>query len=153
MSDEVEAKAQALTQTETDLANAILLIQEKEAEIAKFKQPTTVEIPLTSDQADNAEHTPVSTNASFGIKFPENPQRGDLYLRVDMLPNKLFKWNGQKWIEVDRAVNDRYVYEEEYIQYLVGQVRANTISFDDLTKAEQEEVLKHLDYNTRSNLR
>jgi hypothetical protein len=152
LANEVEAKTQTLTQTETDLANAILLIQEKEAELAKFKQPTPIEIPLTVDDADNATTTPVSTNASFGIKFPENPQRGDLYIRVDMLPNKLFKWNGTKWIEVDKTTNDRYVYEEEYIRYVAEQVRSGQIDFNDLTKAEQEEVLKRLDYHTKSNL-
>lgn len=152
MANEVEAKTQTLTQTETDLANAILLIQEKEAELAKFKQPTPIEIPLTVNDADNATTNPVSTNASFGIKFPENPQRGDLYIRVDMLPNKLFKWNGTKWIEVDKTTNDRYVYEEEYIRYVAEQVRSGQIDFNDLTKAEQEEVLKRLDYHTKSNL-
>jgi hypothetical protein len=152
LANEVEAKTQTLTQTETDLANAILLIQEKELELAKFKQPTSIEIPLTVDDADNATTAPVSTNASFGIKFPENPQRGDLYIRVDMLPNKLFKWNGTKWIEVDKTTNDRYVYEEEYIRYVAEQVRSGQIDFNDLTKAEQEEVLKRLDYHTKSNL-
>jgi hypothetical protein len=95
----------------------------------------------------------VSTNANFGTKFPVNPARGDLFLRVDYLPNRLYKWNGSKWIEVSRELTDQYAYETEYIKFITEKIKSGEYSIDDLTKPEQEEVLKHLDYNTRSNLR
>ena len=110
-------------------------------------------VALTTADADNAEKQPKETNASFGTKFPANPIKGDLFLRVDSLPNKLYKWNGQKWIEVDRNTNDRYAYEKEYIKFLTDKVRTGEYQLDHLTKPEQDEVFKHLDYATRSNIR
>jgi nucleotide-binding universal stress UspA family protein len=143
-----------LEQTEKDLANAILLIQEKEQELATIKkQQTTIpNFDLTVDDADNVLSEGKSTNAGFGTSFPNNPKRGDVYLRVDMLPNKPYKWNGNKWIELERSAIDRYVHENEYIKYLIDKVKSGEYDFHELTKAEQEEVLKNLDYKTRSDL-
>jgi hypothetical protein len=143
-----ELQAQ-LENTEKDLASAILVIQEKEAEIDRLKKSNA--FALTDDDADNLDRER-ATNAGFGTQFPTNPTKGDMYLRVDMLPNKLYKWNGRKWIETDRNKTDRYVYEEEYIKYVAEKVRIGEIDFADLNKAEQEEVLKKLDYTTRSQL-
>jgi hypothetical protein len=75
-----------------------------------------------------------------------------MFLRVDQLPNRLYKWNGQKWIEVSKDASDWYAYETQYINFLVDKVRGGEYDFHELSKAEQEEVLKHLDYNTRRNL-
>jgi len=33
-----------------------------------------------------------------GISFPSNPTAGQFYLRVDYLPNRLFRFNGTHWI-------------------------------------------------------
>ena len=35
----------------------------------------------------------------FGIQFPRNPVSGDMFLRTDYLPNRLFRWNGNKWVK------------------------------------------------------
>ena len=37
-------------------------------------------------------------NADFGIEFPASPQKGDIFLRVDYLPSRLFKWNNSKFL-------------------------------------------------------
>jgi len=109
--------------------------------------PASIEIP---DLSISAEQT--SSDAGFGTAFPTDPKRGDLFLRVDQLPNRLYKWNGQKWIEVSKDAADWYAYEDQYIKFLVEKVRSGEYDFNDLSKVEQEEVLKHLDYNTRQNL-
>ena len=146
----------ALTQTELDLANAVVVIQEREAELAKTKpismpvKPVT--FGLTDDDADNLPTSAASSTAGFGTRFPANPQKGDMFLRVDMLPNKLFKWNGQKWIEVAKSTTDRYAYEEEYIKYITQKVVSGEYDMNDLSKAEQEEVLKRLDHQQKSKL-
>ena len=151
----------ALTQTELDLANAVLVIQEKEAEIAQLEvktlptksPPPPITFALTDDDADNLEGLPATpTNAGFGTKFPSNPQRGDVFLRVDMLPNKLFKWNGQKWIEIAKSTTDRYAYEEEYILYLLEKIRTKEYSMDDLSPAERDQVIGRLNYQEKSKL-
>lgn len=156
MGQQVQEKELALTQTELDLANAVLVIQEKDAELA---HPTTQDIPtkpitfaLSEADADNAPTTSQQSDAGFGTQFPSNPKKGDMFLRVDLLPNKLYKWNGQKWIEVAKSTTDRYAYEEEYIQYITDKIISGEYDMDDLSKAEQEEVLKRLSHSQKRRL-
>ena len=155
---EIKAKEleTTLNQTELDLANAVVVIQEREAEIAKIKRPSSTPKPitfaLTEDDADNSPTSNTASDAGFGTKFPVNPKKGDLFLRVDMLPNKLYKWNGQKWIEVAKSTTDRYAYEEEYIKYITGKIVTGEYDIEDLSKAEQEEVLKRLTHSQKAQL-
>jgi hypothetical protein len=43
-----------------------------------------------------------SPRADFGTKFPEFAFEGDIFVRVDTMPNKIFRFNGKSWIEVDK---------------------------------------------------
>lgn len=163
----------ALTQTELDLANAVLVIQEKESklteleserdqaievvtelinEIPPIPQSIIPNLALTELDADNIPTSTASSQAGFGTKFPTNPQKGDMFLRVDMLPNKLYKWNGQKWIEVAKSTTDRYAYEEEYILYLLEKIRTKEYSMDDLSPTERDQVIGRLNYQEKSKL-
>jgi|TARA_B110000503_G_C7159719_1_gene419066 hypothetical protein len=40
----------------------------------------------------------------FGINFPANPGSGDYWLRTDFLPNKLFRYDGTKWVRQEDSV-------------------------------------------------
>jgi hypothetical protein len=170
---EVQAKTSALTQTELDLANAVVLIQEKEAKVVELEserdqaievvaelinetppvpQSIIPNLALTELDADNIPTSTASSQAGFGTRFPINPKKGDLFLRVDILPNKLYKWNGQKWIEVAKSTTDRYAYEEEYIKYITNKIITGEYDIDDLSKPEQEEVLKRLTHTQKAQL-
>ena len=132
-----------------------MIIQERETELAKIKNTAAqkpVTFALTDNDADNVPTSSTASNAGFGTRFPANPKKGDLFLRVDMLPNKLYKWNGQKWIEVAKSTTDRYAYEEEYIKYITDKIISGEYDMDDLSKAEQEEVLKRLTYDQKRRL-
>lgn len=39
-----------------------------------------------------------------GISFPANPTIGNFCLRTDYLPNRLFRYDGRRWIKVEDAV-------------------------------------------------
>lgn len=39
-----------------------------------------------------------------GISFPTNPINGDYHLRLDYLPNRLFRFSGVKWVKMEDAV-------------------------------------------------
>ena len=41
---------------------------------------------------------------SAGVSFPTNPQQGDYHLRLDYLPNRLFRFDGKKWIKIEDNV-------------------------------------------------
>jgi hypothetical protein len=39
-----------------------------------------------------------------GISFPVNPIEGDYFLRTDFLPNRLFRYDGSRWVKREDAV-------------------------------------------------
>lgn len=39
-----------------------------------------------------------------GISFPTNPQQGAYALRLDYFPNRLFRYDGRRWIHIEDAV-------------------------------------------------
>lgn len=93
-------------------------------------------------QADNVDGNQIKSD--FGTKFPDSADKGDMFLRVDYLPNKLFKFNGQKWIEVDKSKTDSYTYDEQYIQFLIEKLQSGEYEIDQLSASEQELVAEKL---------
>ena len=39
-----------------------------------------------------------------GIAFPQNPQVGDYFLRIDYFPQLLFRWDGKIWVRISENV-------------------------------------------------
>jgi hypothetical protein len=60
-------------------------------------------------------------------------------VRVDTLPNKLFRWTGTNWMQLDKQLTDTYL-NDEYVEHLTDQVQRGYTDVDDLTVQEQEEV-------------
>lgn len=97
--------------------------------------------------ADNDTKLPKEVKAHFGIDFPVNPEKGEIFLRVDFLPSKLFKFNGNMWIEVDKAITNSYVYNEDFIKYLITEIEAGHIDPEDLTSVERDQISEFLSKN------
>jgi len=47
---------------------------------------------------------PNSLVTGAGVAFPPNPMQGDYFLRLDYLPNRLFRFNGGVWAKIEDAV-------------------------------------------------
>jgi hypothetical protein len=47
---------------------------------------------------------PNSITCGTGISFPTNPINGEYFLRLDYLPNRLFRFNGQYWLRIEDSV-------------------------------------------------
>jgi len=98
-------------------------------------------------EADN--ELPTSNNITgFGISFPSNPTKGDMFLRVDSLPSILYKFNGINWIEVNKTLTDSHAYDDAYIDHLIDKIDSGEYDEDLLTDAERERILQRL--NTRA---
>jgi len=162
--------------TQQDLDNAIGLIAEMQAkldvlqaehdakheELAQLKSVDPINLtdhlgnPIATyypqvtipDLSITATINEQPTNAGFGTDFPKNPNKGDVYLRVDHLPSRLYKWNDKKWIEIDKETTDRYAYDEEYIKHLVERMRNGEYDYDLLSSAEQEQIERYLNGNS-----
>jgi hypothetical protein len=78
----------------------------------------------TDASADARRITPTNTNAysgylvgdglapngepiSMGTSFPGDAQEGDFVLRLDFLPNRLFRYSGSRWIKVEDDVRSK----------------------------------------------
>lgn len=92
-------------------------------------------------QADSVEQF---GDVDFGTKFPETPNKGDAYIRVDYLPTKLFKWNGVKWIEIDKNITDTFVYNDNYIDHLIAKIGSGEYDPDLLNPSEREQIEQRL---------
>jgi hypothetical protein len=82
----------------------------------------------------------------FGSAFPKDPVKGDFSLRTDVVPTKLFKFNGEKWIEVDKDTTDVYAYDDAYIAWLIQQIDTGSYDVDLLTESEREQIAVRLNY-------
>jgi hypothetical protein len=89
-------------------------------------------------------------NSSFGLAFPATPSRGDSFVRTDVAPNQLFKFNGDRWILVDKATADNYTYDTAYIDHLIDKINNGTYDVDLLSASEQEQVAQRLQTKTNN---
>jgi hypothetical protein len=80
----------------------------------------------------------------FGNAFPKYSRVGDIYIRTDAMPHIVYKFNGKKWIEVDKTQNTSYVQYIPYLQYLIQKCESGEYDTDYLTDAEREEIESHL---------
>jgi len=87
-------------------------------------------VPLV--EADN--------DVRFGNQWPENISKGTMFLNTAYYPNKLFKYNGSKWIEVDKNLSDGYVYNDAYINYLMDKISTGEYDVDMLSNAERTQI-------------
>jgi hypothetical protein len=94
-------------------------------------------------QADN-DSVPVQTVTGFGIAFPDQPNKGDSYLRVDRLPTVLYKFNGRAWIEIDKEISNSYLYQDAYIDYLISKIDSGEYDPDLLSDTEREAIAQRL---------
>lgn len=111
------------------------------------------DIDIKADQVVEPDLTPVPDFASvesrsdFGKQFPPQPEVGDTFLFTLLLPHKLYKWNGNDWIVLDKTTTDRYAYDKEYIKYLSVQLQKGEYDVEMLSQTEQEQIMQYLEEN------
>lgn len=64
-----------------------------------------------------------------------------------MLPNKLYKFTSQNWIEIPKSRTTTYLDNQEYVDYLSSKVQRGEIEMEDLTPQEQEELVGWVPYD------
>jgi hypothetical protein len=92
--------------------------------------------------ADNIPHS--GEVKGFGTQFPADPGKGDMFLRVDRLPSALYKFNGNIWIEVDKALSDQHAYDAAYIDHLISKISTGEYDPDLLSDAERTSIEQRL---------
>jgi len=103
------------------------------------------ELPDLAPIADNVAPLKSAPKSSFGTEFPENSSKGDLFLRTDYLPTRLFKFNGDSWISLEKTNTDSYTYDDAYINYLISKIDTGEYDSEDLSDAEREQIRDFLE--------
>ena len=103
------------------------------------------ELPNLAPIADNTAPLKSAPKSSFGTEFPENSSKGDLFLRTDYLPTRLFKFNGDSWISLEKTNTDSYTYDDAYINYLISKIDTGEYDSEDLSDAEREQIRDFLE--------
>jgi hypothetical protein len=80
------------------------------------------------------------TMLGFGSQFPTEVVKGDTFLRVDRLPSALYKYNGTRWIEVDKKFSDQYAYDTAYIDHLIAKIDSGEYDPELLSDAERDQI-------------
>jgi hypothetical protein len=118
-----------ITQAETDIPlsgydTSSMYITPVDSSGMPVGNPITVDnTAITADELDVTADTGVSSPAAkikgyltgdgkapnglvtgAGISFPANPNEGDYFLRLDYLPNRLFRFDGSFWRKIEDAV-------------------------------------------------
>jgi len=133
---------QALDQEDSASEASMAPISQPEPEVTEVRAEVIPEAERPGDYITDpvANLFKRQPETGFGNNFPDNPVRGDLFLRTDFRPTRLFKWNDIKWIEVNKTTTTAYVYNDAYIQFLTDQVLSGVYGWEDLTELEQEQV-------------
>ena len=133
---EVEASCNVELQRANNLSAQLM-----EALHPPRSRPALPDLGLSADNVPDLRSAPES---SFGIEFPANPGKGDLFLRTDFLPTKLFKYNGERWFELDKGNTDAYAYNDNYLEYRINKLSTGEYDRDDLSDAEHEQIAQYL---------
>jgi hypothetical protein len=114
-------------------------IKEERAKLARGKITELPWMQLIADNELGREPT-----SGFGISFPANPIKGDTYMRVDSMPNVLYKFNGAHWIIVDKNLTDNYTYDDAYIEHLIAKLTSGEYDPDMLSDAEADAIARRV---------
>ena len=92
----------------------------------------------------------IQSTTGFGSLFPKMAKKGDIFVRVDVLPNRVFKFDGNKWLEQNKATSQSYLYNNEYIEFLIERIKTGEYDLDVLSDNEKSEIEAYLKGNQNS---
>jgi hypothetical protein len=89
---------------------------------------------------------PNGNPAGFGNSFPAtNVDKGDYFLRTDFLPNRLFRFDGVRWVKVEDSVrltttntDTRATYKTDFIN------KTGNTTINGLTVAQRQSLTNAL---------
>jgi len=86
---------------------------------------------------------PNGNPAGFGINFPTTGvDKGDYFLRTDYLPNRLFRYDGTRWVKIEDSVRITHSNTDTRSTQKTGFVNNNTSSTINGLTVEQRQSLE-----------
>jgi hypothetical protein len=105
-----------------------------------FARGEIAELPWMKLVANNEQ----TTSTGFGVSFPLQANKGDTFVRVDQMPNMVYKFNGSDWIIVDKTLSDNYTYDAAYIDHLINKLESGEYDPEFLSDVEREQIAQRL---------
>jgi hypothetical protein len=71
----------------------------------------------------------------MGSSFPSSPVNGDYFLRTDFFPNRLFRYDGSKWMKYadnDRITLSNDIARNTYKTRFINETATNDIGGEDV---------------------
>ena len=75
----------------------------------------------------------------FGIQFPRDNNEGDYFLRTDFLPNRMFRYDGSRWVKVTddiRMTLSNTLERQTYKTTFINNTNVNTISGEEVEERQ-----------------
>lgn len=82
-------------------------------------------------------------DTNFGTQFPKIARKGDLFVRVDVLPNRVFKFDGKKWLQQSKEVTTSYL-DKGYLDFLIAKIGTGEYDLDLLSENEKMELEQYI---------
>jgi hypothetical protein len=121
-------------------------------ELVSVDQPVLFDDKTQHEPAEEVEAVlpvPVTANdgpetiigdTDFGNDLPATAQKGDQYILTTVIPTTLYKYNGTKWVSIDKNKSDSYTYNSAYIEYLVQKIATGEYDPELLTDGERTQI-------------
>ena len=151
--EEVEKPKPAIIATEIETEGVTTLIPEKVDNDSDYTlDPDGKSIRKDALKSMHPElflntDTARASSTKFGQEFPLTATKGDIFVRVDQMPNRVYKFEGKSWIEMEKEASDTYLYDEEYIKHLVAKIQTGEYDVDLLSDSERQQIEIYLTDN------
>ncbi len=88
---------------------------------------------------------PNGADFGHGIQFPSTAYDNDFFLRTDMMPNRLFRYDGKRWIKVEDAVRHTLTNTDSRNTFRTGFINnTNSAEIAGQTVQERQSISKAL---------
>lgn len=96
------------------------------------------------------KYLPPAPMSGFGPDFPRQAGKGDTWIRTGSLPHAMYKYNGDRWILLDRSATDNYNYDTAYVDHLIELISTGEYDPELLSESEQEQLAQRLQQKSQA---
>lgn len=99
----------------------------------------------TTGYLDGDGTAPNGFPTGAGIVFPQNPQVGDYFLRIDYFPQILYRWDGRMWVRISENVRTQTGFSVSNTSQLSGFINNDAqVKLTDGTYVDQKQPLSSI---------
>jgi flagellar basal body-associated protein FliL len=81
---------------------------------------------------------------NFGNTFPKYANIDEIFIRIDLMPTRAFKFNGKKWEEVEKSLKH---LNTEYTKILISKIDCGEYDIALLSDDEKHLITEHLKHD------